>query len=90
MPVKSRKGPDEDPEAAFFSLLDRRGQDDISIDLFRTIIWDHYHAYARPMAWRETLDPYCIYVSEVMLQQTQVERVKIKYRLCRNAIFCRN
>lgn len=79
MPVKSRKGPDEDPEAAFFSLLDRRGQDDISIDLFRTIIWDHYHAYARPMAWRETLDPYCIYVSEVMLQQTQVERVKIKY-----------
>jgi len=31
------------------------------------------------MAWRETTDPYRIYVSEVMLQQTQVERVKTKY-----------
>ncbi|WP_207231398.1 HhH-GPD family protein [Methanofollis fontis] len=31
------------------------------------------------MAWRETTDPYRIFVSEVMLQQTQVERVKSKY-----------
>ena len=31
------------------------------------------------MPWRETRDPYCILVSEVMLQQTQVERVKVKY-----------
>ena len=31
------------------------------------------------MAWRHTTDPYCIVVSEVMLQQTQVDRVAIKY-----------
>ncbi|QSZ68464.1 A/G-specific adenine glycosylase [Methanofollis aquaemaris] len=31
------------------------------------------------MPWRETDDPYRIFVSEVMLQQTQVERVRKKY-----------
>jgi A/G-specific adenine glycosylase len=31
------------------------------------------------MPWRETRDPYRILVSEVMLQQTQVERVRTKY-----------
>ena len=30
---------------------------------------------ARPLPWRRTRDPYAILVSEVMLQQTQVERV---------------
>lgn len=33
------------------------------------------------MPWRNTKDPYRIFVSEVMLQQTQVERVKEKYLL---------
>ena len=31
------------------------------------------------MLWRHTTDPYRILVSEIMLQQTQVERVAIKY-----------
>ncbi|KAB0667745.1 A/G-specific adenine glycosylase [Oryzomonas japonica] len=31
------------------------------------------------MPWRETRNPYCILISEIMLQQTQVERVKAKY-----------
>lgn len=30
----------------------------------------------RPLPWRRTTDPYAIWISEVMLQQTQVERVK--------------
>ena len=34
---------------------------------------------ARPMAWRETRDPYRIWVSEVMLQQTRVETVAPYY-----------
>ena len=33
----------------------------------------------RPMPWRSTRDPYHILTAEVMLQQTQVERVKVKY-----------
>src|SRR6185312_15677348 len=34
-----------------------------------------YQENRRPLPWRETTDPYAILVSEVMLQQTQVERV---------------
>jgi A/G-specific adenine glycosylase len=34
-----------------------------------------YGDHGRRLPWRETRDPYAILVSEVMLQQTQVERV---------------
>lgn len=34
----------------------------------------------RDLPWRKTRDPYAIWVSEVMLQQTQVERVKVYYQ----------
>ena len=34
----------------------------------------------REMPWRETHDPYAIWLSEIMLQQTQVETVKPYYR----------
>jgi A/G-specific adenine glycosylase len=34
-----------------------------------------YRANGRDLPWRRTTDPYAILVSEVMLQQTQVERV---------------
>jgi len=34
-----------------------------------------YEGNRRDLPWRETRDPYAILVSEVMLQQTQVERV---------------
>jgi A/G-specific adenine glycosylase len=39
-----------------------------------------FHAYSRDLPWRRTRDPYQILVSEVMLQQTQVDRVLPKYR----------
>lgn len=35
--------------------------------------------YGRDLPWRRTRDPYAILVSEVMLQQTQVDRVLPKY-----------
>lgn len=47
--------------------------------LFREIVNRHYRENARVLPWRSTFDPYEILVSEVMLQQTQVERVKGKY-----------
>jgi A/G-specific adenine glycosylase len=43
----------------------------------RLLAW--YEESARPLPWRETRDPYAILVSEVMLQQTQVERVLPRY-----------
>lgn len=39
-----------------------------------------YKKNQRPLPWRETNDPYCIWVSEVMLQQTQVNTVLPYYR----------
>ena len=53
--------------------------DSAAIREFQTLIYAYYHANPRPMPWRETDDPYRILVSEIMLQQTQVERVKFKY-----------
>jgi A/G-specific adenine glycosylase len=39
-----------------------------------------FAAHGRDLPWRRTRDPYAILVSEVMLQQTQVERVLPRYR----------
>lgn len=38
-----------------------------------------YGQHKRPLPWRATRDPYAITISEVMLQQTQVDRVIPKY-----------
>ena len=43
----------------------------------RLLAW--YRAHGRDLPWRKTTDPYHILVSEVMLQQTQVDRVLPKY-----------
>ncbi|MGD9763758.1 MAG: A/G-specific adenine glycosylase [Candidatus Binatia bacterium] len=44
----------------------------------RLLSW--YRVHGRRLPWRRTRDPYRILVSEVMLQQTQVDRVKGYYR----------
>lgn len=44
----------------------------------RLLAW--YRKHGRSLPWRETDDPYHILVSEVMLQQTQVDRVLPKYK----------
>ncbi|HJZ48348.1 MAG TPA: A/G-specific adenine glycosylase [Roseiflexaceae bacterium] len=46
----------------------------------RTALLEWYAAYGRNLPWRHTRDPYQIMVSEIMLQQTQVDRVMPKYR----------
>lgn len=43
---------------------------------FRSLVWKYWKEHGRhDLLWRKTADPYKILVSEVMLQQTQVERV---------------
>ena len=43
---------------------------------FRKVVWAYWREHGRhDLPWRKTSDPYKILVSEVMLQQTQVERV---------------
>jgi A/G-specific adenine glycosylase len=46
---------------------------------FRRRLLGWYRQYGRDLPWRKTSDPYHILVSEVMLQQTQVDRVLPKY-----------
>ena len=46
---------------------------------FQKIIYEYYAAHKRDFPWRNTDDPYHILVSEVMLQQTQADRVVHKY-----------
>jgi len=48
----------------------------MSYTSFRQIVLRHYRAHGRhDLPWRKTRDPYKILVSEVMLQQTRVDRV---------------
>jgi A/G-specific adenine glycosylase len=46
---------------------------------FRTRLLAWYGRHGRDLPWRRTDDPYHILVSEIMLQQTQVDRVLPKY-----------
>jgi A/G-specific adenine glycosylase len=46
---------------------------------FRGRLLSWYHRHGRDLPWRKTDDPYHILVSEIMLQQTQVDRVLPKY-----------
>ena len=46
---------------------------------FRRRLLEWYRRNGRDLPWRKTDDPYHILVSEVMLQQTQVDRVLPKY-----------
>jgi A/G-specific adenine glycosylase len=49
------------------------------IKAFQDQIYEYYESNKRSFSWRETYDPYAIVVSEIMLQQTQTERVSQKY-----------
>src|SRR6478609_6752066 len=46
---------------------------------FRRRLLQWYGRHGRALPWRETRDPYRVLVSEIMLQQTQVDRVLPKY-----------
>ena len=39
----------------------------------RTLLLKHYDAHRRDLPWRESREPYSVWVSEIMLQQTRVE-----------------
>ncbi len=50
------------------------------VSKFQKLIYQHYEEQGRFLPWRKTRNPYYILVSEIMLQQTQVERVVDKYK----------
>jgi A/G-specific adenine glycosylase len=50
------------------------------IAIFQEKVWDFYHDYGRhDLPWRVDPSPYHVFISEIMLQQTQVSRVLVKY-----------
>jgi A/G-specific adenine glycosylase len=49
------------------------------IRTFQAGVYTYYEQNGRDLPWRKTKNPYNIFVSEIMLQQTQVERVIEKY-----------
>jgi A/G-specific adenine glycosylase len=46
---------------------------------FRRLLLHWYDAHARDLPWRESRDPYRVWVSEIMLQQTRVAAVIAHY-----------
>lgn len=46
-----------------------------ALDAFRALVLSRGRELYRDLPWRRTRDPYAIWISEVMLQQTQVVRV---------------
>lgn len=53
--------------------------DEATVQAFQTRLLTWFRRNGRDLPWRRTRDPYKILVSEVMLQQTQVERVRDYY-----------
>lgn len=66
-------------EKRFLEVLGKEGLTARLVKQFRALILRLYATQGRSLPWRETSDPYAILVSEIMLQQTQVERVLEKY-----------
>jgi A/G-specific adenine glycosylase len=46
---------------------------------FNKSLFDWYKENARKFPWRDSSDPYKIWISEIMSQQTQIERVAEKF-----------
>lgn len=46
---------------------------------FQELVWEKAHELYRDMPWRRDTRPYYVLVSEIMLQQTQVDRVIPKF-----------
>jgi len=74
MPVRPDCHKIVEPAAPVFAR-----DDPVSVRRFRKMILDYYRDHGRDLAWRRTTDPYHILVSEIMLQQTQVDRVIQRY-----------
>ncbi len=51
------------------------GHPRIRMTQFRRSLLKWFEKYQRDLPWRKTSDPYAIWVSEIMLQQTQVSKV---------------
>lgn len=61
------------------TLFKQEGISDTVVHLFREGIYQYYRENRRAFPWREEISEYGVFISEVMLQQTQAPRVVSKY-----------
>ncbi len=64
----------------FTKFYDEKGLTKEIVRDFQNLIWSYYKTHPRPFPWRETRNPYHIFISEWMLQQTQTSAVIPKYQ----------
>jgi A/G-specific adenine glycosylase len=57
----------------------KKGLAQAVVHFFQQLIYDFYRIHGRDLPWRKTDNSYHILISEIMLQQTQVEKVMEKY-----------
>lgn len=69
----------KDQQTSISQTFERSGLSGELITTFLRIIYEYFEANGRDLPWRLTHNPYEILVSEIMLQQTQVERVLTKH-----------
>ena len=73
----------EKQRSEYFSVADDgtlHVQTDETVQRIQVALLGWYRAHRRALPWRKTKSPYRIFLAEMMLQQTQVERVIPKYR----------
>lgn len=62
------------------SFISETGLADQGCQNFRQLIYNYYAQHKREFAWRNCDNPYFVVVSEIMLQQTQTDRVRYKFQ----------
>src|SRR5208283_760154 len=60
--------------------MDNQDREPGKIDRLRRQLLEWYARNRRDLPWRRTRDPYAIWVSEIMLQQTRAAAVTERYR----------
>jgi len=68
-------GRDTAAEEALKAHYVQAGLSEDLVDEFRQLVYGYAHEHRRNLPWRQTVGSWPVLVSEVMLQQTQVERV---------------
>ena len=63
----------------WLEFLEQNGIGQLSFRRFRSIVFHYYFGHRREFPWREEITPFRVFVSEVMLQQTQTIRVVPKF-----------
>ena len=75
--IHSRKKKDRSSKPE--RVIQKENPTPAAVRKFQKMIYRYYGEHGRSLPWRTTHNPYHILVSEIMLQQTQVQRVMGKY-----------